>query len=90
MDVSTSCTSGIVSVRVLSCRASERSMLPLGRGEKEDGAVVSASHLAAGVPAPWVHINPYILQTHLICPHSVCTKGAGQEVHMGGDPRKHQ
>ena len=31
MDVSTSCISGTVSVRVLSCRDSERSMLPLRR-----------------------------------------------------------
>lgn len=75
MDVSTSCTSGTVSVRVLSCRASERSVLPLCGEEKKDGAVVSASHLAAGLHAPVAYINPYIPQTHSRCPPFSMCKG---------------
>lgn len=50
MDVSTSCTSGTISVRVLSCRDSERSVLPLCGKSRVDA--VSTGPRAAASCAP--------------------------------------
>ena len=69
MDVSTSCISGTVSVRVLSCRDSERSTLPLrGRERGECRSVLATRQQACLFRVRPQSVTLRGLTVHLTCP----------------------
>lgn len=86
MDVSTSCISGTVSMRVLSCRDSERSTLPLC-GAKEEGAV-QHSQPTAGI-FPSCHSSLFCIYIFFWGGHALDMQkvpGQGSNLHHQGNP----